>query len=65
MDIEIENHGTLYLFRLHTDEAREWVEQNVEVPDYMWRGKDVFACEHRYAESLTNGMISAGLDVQP
>ena len=63
IDTTVTNHGTLFTFELHTDAAREWVRGNIEIADYMWRGADTFACEHRYAGDLAAGMVDAGLEV--
>lgn len=62
-DVLVENHGTLWLFNLLTDSAREWVDSNVEVPDYMWRCGG-FCCEHRCGPSLVEGMREEGLTVE-
>lgn len=62
-DVRVECHGTLFTFDLLTDEARVWVEKNVDAPDYMWSGPLRFACEHRYAADIADGMQDAGLVV--
>ena len=63
MDATVANHGTLFTFDLLTDEAREWVDAEVDVPSYMWLGGRSFACEHRFALDIAMGMMEAGLSV--
>jgi len=58
-DISIENHGTLFLFRMNTPAAAEWVSQNVQ-EDAQFFG-DALVVEHRYAQDLAAGMSEAGL----
>ncbi len=58
-DISVENHGSLFLFRPHTDEGREWLEENT---DGQWFG-EALVVEHRYAEGLAQGMLDDGLRV--
>ncbi len=58
-DISIENHGTIFLFRLNTPAAAEWVSENVQ-SDAQFFG-DALVVEHRYAQDLAAGMSEAGL----
>ena len=58
-DISIEDHGTLFLFRMNTPAAAEWVSQNVQ-EDAQFFG-DALAVEHRYAQDLAAGMQADGL----
>ena len=59
-DFAVDNHGTIIVFHLFTDRAREWVNENVNIPSYMRLGGD-FACEHRMAEGILEGMAEEGL----
>jgi hypothetical protein len=59
MDISIENHGSLTLFRPLTDEGREWLESNTE--GTWWGG--ALAVEPRYAVDLAEGAVEEGLGV--
>lgn len=61
-DVTVENHGSVFLFRLHSDEAREWVDTYVD-PDAMYFG-DALAVEHGFAGQLADGMIGDGLEVE-
>jgi len=60
-DISIENHGTIFLFRLSTPAASEWVSQNVQ-SDAQFFG-DALAVEHRYARDLAIAAVADGLVV--
>lgn len=59
MDIEINNEGTIFLFRPLTQVAKDWIEENVQ-EDAQWFG-GVLVVEHRYASDLAIGMLNAGL----
>jgi hypothetical protein len=61
VDVAVENHGSVFLFRLHTEAAREWVAEHVDEPMF-WCG--ALACEPRCAEGLAEGMLSDGLNVE-
>ena len=61
-DVEITGGGSLYLFLLLTDQAREWAE------DYVCRDRQVLGCglavEHRCVAALAEGMQADGLVVE-
>jgi hypothetical protein len=61
-DVEITGGGSLYLFLLLTDQAREWVEE------FVSRDRQMLGCglavEHRYAAALAEGMQADGLVVE-
>ena len=59
-DVSVENHGSIFLFRLLTVKARGWVSDNVYEP--MWYGA-ALAVEHGYARELADGMLTDGLRV--
>ena len=60
-DISIENHGTIFLFRLNTQAATEWVEERVQ-SDAQFFG-DALVVEHRYARDLATAAVADGLAV--
>lgn len=62
-DVEIEDQGTIVVFTLKTDDAADWVRENVSVGDWQWLGERTFAVDHRAAEMLIEGMIHVGLEV--
>lgn len=61
VDVEITNHGSIFLFQPLTDSAREWIEENVS-EDAQWFG-GALAVEHGYAADLAIGMQGDGLVV--
>jgi hypothetical protein len=58
-DFSIENHGTIFLFRLNTPAAAEWVSQHVQ-EDAQFFG-DALVVEHRYARDLAAALAAHGL----
>jgi hypothetical protein len=58
-DISIENHGSIFLFRMNSPAGSEWVSQNVH-HDAQFFG-DALAVEHRYARDLAAAMAADGL----
>jgi hypothetical protein len=64
VDVSVANEGTIFLFTLHTNAAREWVAEHVQLESYQWMGNSSFGVEHRYALDLAAGMQSDGLTVQ-
>lgn len=63
IDIQVENHGSIFLFRPLTPRAFAWIDENVQPEPSQWFGEAV-AVEHRFALDLTTGMQSAGLAVR-
>jgi len=62
VDAQVENHGSLFLFHLRTDAAREFVAEHVsEDAQYF---DHALAVEPRYAQDLAQGMINEGLEVR-
>lgn len=61
VDVTIENHSSLMLFRLHTDRAREWVDEFVSDDAQFFGG--ALVVEPRYASNLANGMADDGLEI--
>ena len=61
VDVEIENDGSVFVFKPLTDAAKAWVKENVSLESWqMWAG-DSFVVEHRFAEQLVHGMREAEL----
>jgi hypothetical protein len=58
-DIQVEDHGSLMLFRPATRDGRAWLECHT---DGEWFG-GALAVEPRYAEALADGAIGDGLTV--
>ncbi len=61
-DVTVDNHGSVFLFHMHTDRAREWVETNVSEERQMLGG--ALAVEARYAFAIAQGMNVDGLSVK-
>jgi len=64
-DVKVMNLGTLWQFFTLTPAAKVWVKENVQMESYMKQGETAFACEHRYAPPIVDGMRGAGLVVSP
>lgn len=60
-DVTVENHGTIFLFRLNTVAAREWVDENVADDALFFGG--ALTVSHRCVEELADGMLADGLEV--
>lgn len=61
LDVEVENHFTIYLVRPVTDEARGWLEDHLTEDVTYWG--DAVVCEHRFVWNLVHGMEQDGLVV--
>ena len=58
-DVIVTGAGSVYLFALLTDEARDWVHHHVSRDRQMFGG--ALAVEHRYVGALARGMQDADL----
>jgi hypothetical protein len=58
-DISIENHGSVFLFRINSPAAHAWVSENVQ-DDAQFFG-DALVVEWRFARDLAAGMQADGL----
>lgn len=63
VDVEVANHGSIFLFTPLTESGREWIDLHVEKTESQWFGGGLVV-EHRYAENLAEGMIGDGLVVE-
>lgn len=54
-DFEVSDWGTIVLVTPLTDEARQWVDDNVYTEPWQWMGGG-FACEPRMVEALLEGI---------
>jgi len=61
-DFEAIDHGTIVQVIATSDEAKDWIDENVEAPAYMWNGT-VLNIEHRFAGDILAGMIESGLEI--
>ncbi len=62
VDVRVEYHGSLYLFRALSHSARIWLNYNVSHDALSFGG--ALAVEPRYAPDLLRGMREDGLVVQ-
>jgi hypothetical protein len=62
-DVTVENHGSVFIFQPHTDAAKKWIEDNVQVEGWQWIGGGL-AVEPRCARDLADGMLRDGLIVK-
>jgi hypothetical protein len=60
-DFAVENHSSIFLFRMNTPAAVEWVSQNVQ-EDAQFFG-DALVVEHRYIADIVAGIQNDGLAV--
>lgn len=63
VDIRIEDHGSIILFRALTPEAREWINEHVQPEGWQWLGNGL-SVEPRYVDDLRSGMIDDCLVVE-
>lgn len=61
-DLTIENHGSIFLLRPHTEAGQEWLDENIG-DDAQMLGNAI-AVEHRYIEAIAIGAIADGLAVE-
>lgn len=61
VDINVENHGSIFLFRPATDAGREWIDEMVGSEATFFG--DALVVEPRYARDLAQGMLDDGLTV--
>jgi hypothetical protein len=57
---DVENHGTLYLIRPHTNDVRDWLQEHT---DGQWFGS-ALVVEPRYVEPLVTALIEEGFAAQ-
>lgn len=58
-DFTVYDHFTICTVELHTDAAREWVEEHV--PEYTPWGSNGMTVEKRFLWELVEGMLLGGL----
>lgn len=59
-DFELVDQGSIIQVIAKTDTAKDWINENVEAPDYMWNGT-VLNVERRFAPDLVHGMLTDGM----
>ena len=51
---------TVFGIRPLTQEAKNWIKENVSYESWQWLGS-MLCIEHRYIADIVDGMIEAGL----
>jgi hypothetical protein len=64
IDVNVSNQGTVFLFTLNTQAAKDWVKEHLQLASWQWTGNRSFAVDHHYAENLCHGMRGDGLVVR-
>jgi hypothetical protein len=62
VDVDVENHGTIFVFNLFTERALQWVDEHATVAEWQWFGR-ALVVDHRLAADLAAGMQRSGLKV--
>lgn len=60
-DATLQVEGSICLLHLHTQSAREWVDENVDEDAQFFGG--ALVVEPRYVADLLEGMMAYGLEV--
>jgi len=63
VDVDVRADGAIVLFTPVSDEAREWMRQNLQTEPWQWLGQSL-AVERRYALPIVEGMQNAGLTTE-
>lgn len=61
-DLSIQNEGSIFLLRAHTDAGNAWIEQHI--PDDAQSFGGAIVVEHRYIADIVAGAIDDGLEVE-
>ena len=61
-DLEVTNHGSLFLLHSCTEVGRDWIEEHI--PDDAQTLGRAIAVEPRYIEAIICGAIADGLEVE-
>ena len=62
-DVIVGGGGSIYTLTPLSDEAKAWIDENVESEGYQWLGSSL-CVEHRYVADVVEGMQAAGLIVR-
>ncbi len=60
-DVQIENHGSVFLVRPLTNAATAWLDENIDCEAQYFGG--ALVVEHRYIADIAEGMRADGLEV--
>lgn len=62
-DFRVENHGSIFLLRPHTDAAKSWLEEHIGQDNGFQPYWPTVVIEHRYIGEIVAGIQSDGLGV--
>lgn len=62
-DFNIINNGSVVGFLANTDEAQDWIRDNVASEDWQWLG-NVLWCDHRAGQELAVVLACEGFDIK-
>lgn len=60
MDFTVTDHGSIFLLRPNSAEAKAWISDHLQVEQYQMFGEAV-AVEHRYIGDILEGVHGADL----
>lgn len=63
-DVLVTGGGSLFVFQALTEEAKDWIRENVSSQGFQPNYPNTIYVEHRYVENLAAGMQAAGLAVR-
>lgn len=61
-DLSIQNEGTIFLLRAHTDAGKEWIAKHI--PDDAQHFGGAVVVEHRFIGDIAQGAVNDGLEVE-
>lgn len=60
-DFDAVNHGSILILRPVSEEARHWVDENLD-PEALWFARGV-VIEPRYFAAIAEGILAEGLTI--
>ena len=60
-DFRVENHGSIFLLRPHTDAAKSWVEEHIGQDNGYQPQYPTILIDARYVEPILHGIVADGL----
>ena len=63
-DFSYSYDGSIVTVSVHTDEARDWVQGNVDAPDHMRWGEGSIHIETKYADDIIGSLLKEGFAVR-
>lgn len=64
VDFAIANHGTVWLFKLNTDAAKDYAGEHLGIEDWQWCGSDAFFTDWRPGRDLAHHLAGEGFVVR-